>query len=53
MRLPQTWLAYLDGRYRDFGLVRVLVPDVMREAEAREKIDATFCRPEGRCNFGG
>lgn len=53
MRLPHTRYAHLAGRYCDFGLSSIMVPEVMTEATVVEAIDYFYYGPLGRRSWGG
>ena len=52
-RLPHTRQTYLIGRYLDFGLAAILVPEVMEEATVDEAIAYTYYPQVGRRSWGG
>ncbi len=53
LRIPHTYHAYQVGRYLDFGLSAVLVPEVMEESTVDEAIAYAYYGPIGRRSWGG
>lgn len=52
-RIPHTRNAYLIGRYLDFGLTGILVPETETVATVDEAIFYTYYPPLGRRSWGG
>lgn len=53
MRIPHTRLTYLIGRYFDFGLAAILVPEVVEEATVAEAIAYSYYPQMGCRSWGG
>jgi 2-keto-3-deoxy-L-rhamnonate aldolase RhmA len=53
MRIPHTYNAHLVGRYCDFGLSSVMVPEVVEEATVDEAIEYFYYGTLGRRSWGG
>lgn len=53
LRLPHTRFAHMAGRYLDFGLSAILVPEVMEEATVDEVIAYAYYPQIGRRSWGG
>ncbi|MFQ5983041.1 MAG: aldolase/citrate lyase family protein [Woeseiaceae bacterium] len=53
LRIPHTRHAYLVGRYLDFGLSAVLIPEVMEPETVDDAIAYTYYGPIGRRSWGG
>lgn len=53
MRLPHTRHSYLAGRFCDFGLSSVMVPEVMTEETVVEAIEYFYYGTLGRRSWGG
>jgi len=53
MRIPHTRHTYLVGRYLDFGLSSVLVPEVVEESSVDEAIAYSYYPQIGRRSWGG
>ena len=53
LRIPHTRHAYLVGRYLDFGLSAVLVPEVMEPETVDDAIAYAYYVPIGRRSWGG
>ena len=53
MRIPHTRYTYLVGRYCDFGLSSVMVPEVMTEETVHEAIEYFYYGNLGRRSWGG
>ncbi len=53
LRIPHTRHAYLVGRYLDFGLSAVLVPEVMESETVDDAIAYAYYGPIGRRSWGG
>ena len=53
LRVPHTRHAYLVGRYLDFGLSAVLVPEVMEPETVDDAIAFAYYGPIGRRSWGG
>ena len=53
MRLPHTRHSYLVGRFCDFGLSSIMVPEVMEESTVVEAIEYFYYGPLGRRSWGG
>ena len=53
MRIPHTRLTYMVGRYCDFGLSSVMVPEVMEEASVDEAVEYFYYGTLGRRSWGG
>ncbi len=53
LRIPHTRHAYLVGRYLDFGLSAVLVPEVMEPETVDDAIAYAYYGPIGRRSWGG
>ena len=53
MRIPHTRYTYLVGRYCDFGLSSVMVPEVMTEETVHEAIEYFYYGTLGRRSWGG
>ena len=53
MRIPHTRYTYLVGRYCDFGLSSVMVPEVMEESTVDEAIEYFYYGNLGRRSWGG
>ena len=53
MRLPHTYHTYLMGRYADFGLSSIMVPEVMEESTVDEAIEYFYFGTRGRRSWGG
>ena len=52
MRLPHTYHTYLMGRYADFGLSSIMVPEVMEESTVDEAIEYFYFGTRGRRSWG-
>ena len=53
MRIPHTRYTYMVGRYCDFGLSSVMVPEVMEESSIDEAIEYFYYGTLGRRSWGG
>jgi 2-keto-3-deoxy-L-rhamnonate aldolase RhmA len=53
LRIPHTRHAYLVGRFLDFGLSAVLVPEVMEPETVDDAIAYAYYGPIGRRSWGG
>ena len=53
IRIPHTRLTYMAGRYCDFGLSSIMVPEVMEEASVDEAIEYFYYGTLGRRSWGG
>lgn len=53
MRIPHTRYTHLIGRYLDFGLSSVLVPEVVEESSVDEAIAYSYYPQIGRRSWGG
>jgi 2-keto-3-deoxy-L-rhamnonate aldolase RhmA len=53
LRIPHTRLAYLVGRFLDFGPSAVLVPEVMEPETVDDAIAYAYYGPIGRRSWGG
>lgn len=53
MRLPHTRHSYLTGRFCDFGLSSIMVPEVMEESTVVEAIEYFYYGTLGRRSWGG
>ena len=53
MRIPHTRCAHMVGRYADFGLSSVMVPEVMTEETVHEAIEYFYYGTLGRRSWGG
>ena len=53
MRIPHTRFSYLAGRYCDFGLSSIVIPEVMEESTVTEAIEYFYYGPFGRRSWGG
>jgi 2-keto-3-deoxy-L-rhamnonate aldolase RhmA len=53
MRLPHTRHSYLVGRYCDFGLSSIMVPEVVEESTVVEAIEYFYYGTLGRRSWGG
>ena len=53
MRIPHTRHTYLIGRYLDFGLAAILVPEVVEETTVAEAIAFTYYPQTGCRSWGG
>ena len=53
MRLPHTRQVYLAGRFCDFGLSSIMVPEVMEEATVIEALEYFYYGNLGRRSWGG
>ena len=53
LRIPHTRLAYLVGRFLDFGPSAVLVPEVMEEETVTDAVAYAYYGPIGRRSWGG
>jgi 4-hydroxy-2-oxoheptanedioate aldolase len=53
LRIPHTRDAHLVGRYLDFGLSAVLVPEVMEPETVDDAIAFAYYGPIGRRSWGG
>jgi 2-keto-3-deoxy-L-rhamnonate aldolase RhmA len=53
MRLPHTRESYLVGRYCDFGLSSIMVPEVMTEETVVEATEYFYYGTQGRRSWGG
>jgi 4-hydroxy-2-oxoheptanedioate aldolase len=53
MRLTHTYHSYLVGRFCDFGLSSIMVPEVMEEATVVEAIEYFYYGTLGRRSWGG
>lgn len=53
MRLPHTRQAHLAGRFCDFGLSSIMVPEVMDEETVVDAVDYFYYGPLGRRSWGG
>ncbi len=53
LRIPHTRQAYLVGRYLDFGLSAVLVPEVVEPETVDDAIAFAYYGPIGRRSWGG
>lgn len=53
MRLPHTRHTYLVGRFCDFGLSSVMVPEVMTDETVTEAIEYFYYGTLGRRSWGG
>ena len=53
MRIPHTRLAFLVGRYCDFGLSSVVIPEVMEEDTVTDAIEFFYYGNLGRRSWGG
>lgn len=53
LRIPHTRQAYLVGRFLDFGLSAVLVPEVMEPETIDDAISYAYYGPLGRRSWGG
>ena len=53
MRLPHTRQAYLAGRFCDFGLSSIMVPEVMTEETVADAVEFFWYGPLGRRSWGG
>ncbi len=53
LRIPHTRHAYLVGRFLDFGLSAVLVPEVMEPETVDDAISYAYYGPIGRRSWGG
>ncbi len=53
LRIPHTRQAYLVGRYLDFGVSAVLVPEVMEPETVDDAIAYAYYGPIGRRSWGG
>ncbi len=53
MRIPHTRFTYMVGRYCDFGLSSVMVPEVMEETSVDEAIECFYYGTLGRRSWGG
>jgi 2-keto-3-deoxy-L-rhamnonate aldolase RhmA len=53
MRIPHTRHTYLIGRYLDFGLSSVLVPEVVNVASVDEAIAYSYYPQVGKRSWGG
>ena len=53
LRIPHTRHAYLVGRFLDFGLSAVLIPEVMEPETVDDAIAYAYYGPIGRRSWGG
>ncbi len=53
MRIPHTRYTYLVGRYCDFGLSSIMIPEVVDEASVHEAIEYFYYGTLGRRSWGG
>jgi 2-keto-3-deoxy-L-rhamnonate aldolase RhmA len=53
MRLPHTRHSYLTGRFCDFGLSSIMVPEVMTEETVVESLEYFYYGNFGRRSWGG
>lgn len=53
MRLPHTRFSFLAGRYCDFGLSSIMVPEVVEEKTVEEVIEYFYYGHLGRRSWGG
>ena len=53
LRIPHTRHAYLVGRFLDFGLSAILVPEVMEPETIDDAIAYAYYGPIGRRSWGG
>ncbi|MBT3601658.1 MAG: hypothetical protein HN521_01215 [Candidatus Latescibacteria bacterium] len=53
MRLTHTYHSYLVGRFCDFGLSSIMVPEVMTEETVTEAIEYFYYGTLGRRSWGG
>ncbi len=53
MRIPHTRHTYLIGRYLDFGLAAILVPEVVEETTVEEAVAFTYYPQIGCRSWGG
>jgi 2-keto-3-deoxy-L-rhamnonate aldolase RhmA len=53
LRIPHTRHAYMVGRYLDFGLSAVLIPEVMEVETVDDAIAYAYYGPIGRRSWGG
>ena len=53
MRLTHTYNTYMMGRYCDFGLSSIMVPEVMEEKTVDEAIEFFYFGTRGRRSWGG
>jgi 2-keto-3-deoxy-L-rhamnonate aldolase RhmA len=52
-RIPHTRQTYLVGRYLDFGLSGIMVPEVIEEASVEEAVTYFYYPQMGRRSWGG
>ena len=53
LRIPHTRLAYMVGRFLDFGPTAVLIPEVMEPETVDDAIAYAYYGPSGRRSWGG
>lgn len=53
MRLPHTRQAHFAGRFCDFGLSSIMVPEVMTEETVNDAVEFFWYGPIGRRSWGG
>jgi 2-keto-3-deoxy-L-rhamnonate aldolase RhmA len=53
MRIPHTRYAHMVGRYADFGISSVMIPEVMTEETVHEALEYFYYGTMGRRSWGG